>query len=126
LKRTLMMTLLVALMLPDCTNSFAFLDRALIPTTDATTQGRQVFERICAQCHGANGEGDANALRAPSLNASGEAWRHSQRRIRRIIENGGRVMPPLRDQLSEAEIEAVIAYLRTLWTSEQLARHEAS
>jgi len=29
-------------------------------------------------------------------------------------------MPALGDQLSEAEIEAVIAYLHTLWTPEQL------
>ena len=29
-------------------------------------------------------------------------------------------MPALGDQLSDEEIEAVIAYLHTLWTAEQL------
>ena len=37
----------------------------------------------------------------------------------------GNPMPALGDQLSDEEIEAVIAYLHTLWTAEQLETQQS-
>jgi len=97
-------------------------------TPDPVAQGREVFLRDCAECHGQNGEGYANELSAPALDASEHAWHHPDQQIRDWIANGklglGREMPALGDQLAEAEIEAVIAYLHTLWTAEQLATQQ--
>ncbi len=96
------------------------------PTTtpDPVTQGRELFLRVCAECHGQNGEGYANELSAPALDASEHAWHHPDQQIYDWIVNGklgiGREMPALGDQLTGEEIEAVIAYLHTLWTPEQL------
>lgn len=93
-------------------------------TPDPVMQGREVFLRVCAECHGQNGEGYANELSAPALDVSEHAWHHPDQQIYDWIVNGklglGREMPALGDQLTEEEIEAVIAYLHTLWTPEQL------
>ncbi len=94
------------------------------PTPDPVAQGREVFARICAACHGQNAEGYANELAAPALDHSEHAWHHPDQQIHDWVKNGklglGRQMPALGDQLSDEEIEAVIAYLHTLWTAEQL------
>ena len=61
---------------------------------------------------------------APALDHSEHAWHHPDQQIHDWVKNGklglGREMPALGDQLSDAEIEAEIAYLHTLWTPEQL------
>ncbi len=93
------------------------------PTLDPVAPGREVFQRVCAQCHGQKAEGYANELAAPALDHSEHAWHHPDQQIHDWIKNGkyGLVrMPALGDQLSDAEIEAVITYLHTLWTPEQL------
>ncbi|HEX6383255.1 MAG TPA: cytochrome c [Anaerolineae bacterium] len=100
----------------------------LAPTPDVIAQGRQVYLRTCAECHGQNGEGYANEQAAPALDASEHAWHHPDQQIRDWIVNGklglGAEMPALGDQLTNAEVEAVITYLHTLWTAEQLATQQ--
>jgi mono/diheme cytochrome c family protein len=94
------------------------------PTPDPVAQGREVFEQTCAACHGQNAEGYANELAAPALDHSEHAWHHPDQQIHDWVKNGklglGSAMPALGDQLSDEEIAAVIAYLHTLWTPEQL------
>ena len=94
------------------------------PTPDLVVQGRDVFQQVCAACHGQNAKGYANELAAPALDHSEHAWHHPDQQIYDWVKNGklglGREMPPLGGQLSDEEIEAVIAYLHTLWTPEQL------
>jgi mono/diheme cytochrome c family protein len=96
----------------------------LTPTTDPVIQGREVFTRVCAECHGDNGEGYANELQSPALNHTEHAYHHPDQQIHDWIVNGklglGRQMPPLGEQLTDDEVHAVIAYLHTLWTPEQL------
>jgi mono/diheme cytochrome c family protein len=97
-------------------------------TPDPVTEGRQVFVGICAQCHGENAEGYANELNAPALNSSEHAFHHPDQQIHDWIVNGklgvGRQMPPLGDQLADREVHAVIDYLHTLWTKEQLTSQQ--
>ncbi len=97
---------------------------ASTPTPEPVAQGREVFAQVCAACHGQNAEGYANELAAPALDHSEHAWHHPDQQIHDWVKNGklglGREMPALGDQLSDEEIEAVIAYLHTLWTPEQL------
>lgn len=93
-------------------------------TTDPAVQGREVYLRVCAECHGQSGEGYANEPAAPALDESEHAWHHSDQQIRDWIENGklgvGREMPAYGDELTADEVDAVIAYLHSLWTPEQL------
>lgn len=97
-------------------------------TPDPVTQGRQVFVRICAQCHGENAEGYANELNAPALDSTEHAFHHPDQQIHDWIINGklgvGRQMPPLGDQLTDGEVHAVIDYLHTIWTEDQLASQQ--
>jgi S-disulfanyl-L-cysteine oxidoreductase SoxD len=97
---------------------------APMATPDPVMQGREIFLRVCAECHGQNGEGYANDLAAPALDHSEHAWHHPDQQIRDWIVNGklglDSEMPALGDQLTDGEVEAVITYLHTLWTPEQL------
>jgi len=97
-------------------------------TPDPVTQGRQVFLRICAQCHGENADGYANELNAPALDSTEHAFHHPDQQIHDWIVNGklglGGQMPPLGDQLADDEVHTVIGFLHTLWTDEQLASQQ--
>lgn len=97
-------------------------------TPDPISQGQQAFARVCAQCHGENAEGYANELNAPALDSTEHAFHHPDQQIHDWIVNGkvglGRQMPSLGAQLTDGDVHAVIAYLHTLWTSEQLASQQ--
>jgi mono/diheme cytochrome c family protein len=94
----------------------------------AAEMGREVYLRACAECHGESGEGYANELAAPALDASEHAWHHPDQQIYGWIVDGKlgleRSMPPLGDQLTHDEVLAVIEYLHTLWTDEQLTTQQ--
>ncbi len=94
------------------------------PTPNPIALGRATFTRTCATCHGQNAEGYANDLNAPALDATEHASEHPDPQIHDWIVNGklgmGRQMPPQGENLSDEDVHAVIAYLQTLWTAEQL------
>lgn len=98
--------------------------------------GRAIYERSCASCHGARGEGapgwkqpDARGeMPAPPHDSTGHTWKHSDAMLFRLIQLGWRdpfnkterlTMPAFSGQLSREDTVAVIAYLKTLWTPEQ-------
>lgn len=105
---------------------------------DDTTQvalGRQVYEAHCASCHGARLEGQQNwrqrlpngRLPAPPHDASGHTWHHPDRVLFDITKHGVAAhapkgyesdMPGFGDRLSDAEIWAVLAYIKSQWPSE--------
>jgi len=76
--------------------------------------GKEVYEKSCAACHQANGEGIPGAF--PALKGSpivqGDPAAHID-----MVLNGkaGTAMQAFRDQLSAAEIAAVITYERNAW-----------
>lgn len=83
-----------------------------------------MFTRICAECHGEQAQGYANELQAPALDETEHASEHPDQQIHDWTINGklglGRQMPALGDQVTDDEVHAVIDYLHTLWTPEQL------
>lgn len=106
------------------------------PDPDLVALGRQVYEQNCASCHGAQGEdvpdwqvpNAAGELPPPPHGSTGHTWKHSDAMLYQIISQGWRdpfneterlTMPAFRGVLSPREIQAVVAYLRTLWTPEQ-------
>ncbi|MBM3946073.1 MAG: cytochrome c [SAR202 cluster bacterium] len=101
-----------------------------VPQTIA--RGGAVYQANCAACHGTNGQGQPGWRRqnsdgtypAPPHDASGHTWHHGDGLLFRIVKEGGKVyetpgfkssMPPFGDRLSDEEIRAVIAYIKTLW-----------
>lgn len=101
--------------------------------------GEAVYQANCTSCHGASGEGEPNwqsrkpdgTLPAPPHDASGHTWHHADEELLRIIRLGGQAayggagfvsgMPAFGDTLSDEEITAVLAYLKTLWGDEERA-----
>ncbi len=108
-----------------------------LPTLDAAQvqAGRVIYQRHCAACHGAKAEGVPHwatpgpdgLYPAPPHDNTGHTWHHSDRVLYETIYSGMgdplRPDAPLRmlawgQQLSDAEIRAVIEYFKSLWTEE--------
>jgi len=94
----------------------------ILPATGETyAQGKAVYDSTCAACHGANGEGGVGAI----LNGSPEShsWHHLDAQLIRIVKEGipGSEMPPHAEHLTDEEIIAVLSYIKTWWSDEQLA-----
>lgn len=114
-----------------------------VPAADVVTLGERVYQANCASCHGANAEGQPNwqsrradgTLPAPPHDASGHTWHHPDEDLLDIIRRGGQAvygdagltsgMPPFGEQLTDAEIEAVLAYIKTRWGEEERQYQEA-
>lgn len=62
---------------------------------------------------------------APALNETEHAWHYPDGQIQELIKNGGKVMPSLGDQLTDEQIVAVIRYIQTWWTPDQLRQQQA-
>lgn len=121
------------------------------PDDDASVaRGRQVYGMYCAACHGANLEGQPNwrdrmpngRLPAPPHDPSGHTWHHPDAMLFDMVKNGlvpGRTAPPgyesdmpaYRDMLSDDEIRAVIAFIKSTWpepvrkAQEEVTREQA-
>src|SRR5436309_1704949 len=76
---------------------------------------RTTYDAKCAKCHGKDGR--AKSLHAKQLHArdlTDAAWQNdvSDERLFNSISNGRNKMPSFKKQLSESEIDALVAYVR--------------
>lgn len=77
------------------------------PEKDAPPAGAEPFARVCAACHGANGEGD----KAPPI----VPLAYMEDQITVVVRSGQGEMPPIpKIALSDAELSAIVAYLNQL------------
>jgi mono/diheme cytochrome c family protein len=78
-------------------------------TTAAPNQGRSLYYQICAPCHGQSAEGGGPV---PDL----KAFQGTDEKFVQVSLNGrpDRGMPAWKGKLSEEEIHAVLAFIRTL------------
>ena len=115
------------------------------PGSDAETVklGAQLYAQHCAACHGTKLEGQPNwrqrlpngRLPAPPHDESGHTWHHPDEVLFAITKNGlvppyapkdyESDMPAFRDKLSDAEIRAVLEYIKTHWTSREVLEARA-
>ncbi|HEV2549455.1 MAG TPA: cytochrome c [Stellaceae bacterium] len=102
--------------------------------------GSSVYVQRCASCQGAHLEGQPDwqthlpngRLPAPPHNAEGHTWHHSDRQLFGMTKNGPSSivpgyqsdMPGFKDQLTDREIWAVLAYIKSTWHSDIRARQE--
>jgi mono/diheme cytochrome c family protein len=103
--------------------------------TAQVAQGRAVYAAQCASCHGADLEGQPDwrvrrpngRLPAPPHDASGHTWHHPDKALFEITRDGIAAlapkgyesdMPAFGPKLSDAEIWAVIAYIKSRWPAE--------
>lgn len=105
-------------------------------------KGKQVYTAECASCHGANLEGQANwqqrgpdgLLPAPPHDVSGHTWHHPDAILFALTKYGPAAiandptyrtsMPIYEDVLSDADIIAVLSYIKSTWPAEIRARHD--
>lgn len=97
-------------------------------------RGQTIYARYCAACHGANLEGQPNwekrlpngRMPAPPHDASGHTWHHPDSILFGIAKQGlvpGKYAPPKYEsdmpafgkRLSDEEIWAVLAYIKSTW-----------
>lgn len=108
---------------------------------DLVIEGRKVYEANCANCHGFRLEGQPNwqrrgpdgVLPAPPHDETGHTWHHADAVLFATTKLGGQAfmpqgvksgMPAFRDILSDREIEASLAYIKSRWPSTIRRRHE--
>lgn len=105
----------------------------------AIERGRAIYAQHCAACHGAKLEGQPDwrtrrpdgKLPAPPHDASGHTWHHDPETLFRIVKQGIAAlagpgyqtdMPAYAGVLSDEEIRAVLAYIRSTWPESVQAR----
>jgi mono/diheme cytochrome c family protein len=88
-------------------------------------KGGELFKQNCAACHGQGGKGDGPA--AASLNPKPRDFTDKavmsgidDKKILEIVQKGGAavgksaLMPPMGGALNEAQIQDIVAFIRTL------------
>jgi mono/diheme cytochrome c family protein len=80
------------------------------PLEPVALSGPASYEKNCQLCHGAKGEGVKEM--GPSVQRLDVRIPHDDQ-LRHIIRNGRGKMPPFHG-MSDTELEAVIAYIKTL------------
>lgn len=114
----------------------------LRPDDPATVaDGQQLYTEYCASCHGAELQGQPNwrqrqpngRLPAPPHDASGHTWHHDNGSLFRITKYGiaGLVggdyqsdMAGYESILSDAEIIAVLSFIKSRWPTDIRRRHD--
>jgi len=86
-------------------------------TKEAVERGESVFKSHCAICHFAAstekkiGPGLKELPKRPKF---GDGTKNDNQSLTKLIQNGGKNMPPLHEDLTDAQIRDLLAYLRTL------------
>ena len=102
------------------------------PDAEEIALGRSLYAANCARCHGKNLEGQpdwqtrlpSGRLPAPPHDASGHTWHHPDKILLGITRNGLKPyagedyqsdMPAFAKILTDQEIEAVVAFIKSTW-----------
>ena len=123
-----------------------------VPAAAEIVRGKAVYDAHCAACHGAELEGAPDwkspgpdgRLPPPPHDETGHTWHHGDAFLFDYVRRGGQPvlddlgvdmtsgMPGFGDILTDAEISAVLAYIRSTWPeriqeiqAERTAREEA-
>lgn len=112
-------------------------DRASIPLdAESLALGAELYADTCASCHGARLEGQPDwrqpgpdgILPAPPHDETGHTWHHGDDLLFAYTRDGGAAalaargvsgfasgMPGFGDQLTDAEIGAVLGFIKSTW-----------
>jgi mono/diheme cytochrome c family protein len=97
-------------------------------------RGHTLYVAHCARCHGMKLEGEPDwqspkpngRMPAPPHDASGHTWHHSDRELFLITKKGVAAvvpgyesdMPAFESAVSDEEIAAILAYIKSTWPNE--------
>lgn len=80
----------------------------------------------CAACHGAI-QGPVALPGVPSHGVDGHTWHHADRHLFEWVLDGpplAQMMPPFRGTLSDNEVLAILAYIKSGWPDDIQTRQE--
>lgn len=121
--------------------NFARAETILLPDDPTFVKlGKVIYDSECATCHGPNLEGQPNwnkrnadgKLPAPPQDETGHTWHHPETQIFEMTKYGIQKfagpdyktdMPAFEKKLTDAEIIAVLSYIKSRWPSEVRARN---
>ncbi|MCA9943596.1 MAG: cytochrome c [Anaerolineales bacterium] len=100
--------------------------------------GEEVYGTYCAACHGVDLEGqpdwqrpfDDGSFKAPPHDETGHTWHHNDAYLIESIKQGGArldasigvsLMPAYEDVLTDQQILAVLAYIKSSWPPDIVA-----
>jgi len=97
-------------------------------------RGEALYNRYCLSCHGGPTGGSMMDY-PPRHNANGHTWHHPDCQLKQIIKNGADemtvrmrqmmappnapTMPAFKDLLTDEDIDAILAFIKTWWTDQQ-------
>jgi mono/diheme cytochrome c family protein len=136
---------LLAIAVAGCGQASSAFDDPRADASDATrvALGERVYAQQCAACHGAKLEGQpewrrrlpSGRLPAPPHDESGHSWHHPDRVLFAITKNGpvppyapqdyASDMPAFSGRLADDEIWAVLAFIKSRWTSPEVREARA-
>lgn len=116
----------------------------LLPWRDAAAvaEGAAIYAEHCAACHGAELEGEpdwrspkpSGRLPAPPHDATGHTWHHPDTQLFAITKHGTAAlvggdyqsdMAGFGDVLSDDQILAVLAYIKSTWPRRVVEHHDS-
>lgn len=143
----LVIVLTVVLVMALLIVEYAFDQRRVLTWfVDANSQqlalGQEVYQTSCAACHGANLEGEPNwqsggpdgLMPAPPHDETGHTWHHTDALLFDIVKYGvanasnlegyASAMPAYDGILTDQEIVAVLAFIKSQWPNELQDSHD--
>lgn len=113
-------------------SSTALLDYADVTNVEFVAQGKRSYAIRCASCHGSDLKGEQGwpqprsngVMPASPLDQSGQSWQHNDQWLFTTIKYGGQAtapagsssyMPGFGSGMTDSEIWALIAYIKSTW-----------
>jgi len=102
-------------------------------TKEQVASGKHLFQLHCSTCHGSRAQSvpdwkktdSSGFYPPPPLNGTAHTWHHSLNLLRKTVREGGvrlgGQMPGFANKLKAHEIDAILAWVQSLWT-EQIYR----
>ena len=111
--RKLAVLLLAPLLLVACSVSEA----------EQVARGQALYAQTCQQCHGDAATGDGAVSDTPVHSVAGHTWHHADGQLADIILGRlvypNKKMPSFAGQLTQQDVQAILAYLKSTWPQEQ-------
>jgi cytochrome c6 len=85
----------------------------LIPTVAFAQSGADTYKAKCAMCHGPDGKKEMPAMGVKPL-TSPEVQKMTEAELATVITNGKGKMPSYKGKLTDDQIKAVAAFVKTL------------
>jgi mono/diheme cytochrome c family protein len=95
-------------------------------TNSLIDSGAKLYQANCLSCHGGATGGKLRDI-PPTHNTNGHTWHHADQQLTDMVLNGisfsleEQKMPAFKDKLTEEDVKAILAYIKTWWTEEQRA-----